>query len=357
MGNTEPYMTDPKRNFREQYPDAFFLSADEPDSLERHLKEVEWISVDEKIQGIECPGEGNMNLVLRVRTNQRSLIIKQARPWVEKYPQIAAPVKRVAAEAKYYLLHRHHPELRKHTPTPFGHDEENFLLALEDLGENSDFLRIYQRGSVVTHDELGVLVEYINLLHNTDFAEEGRTFPHNGELKALNHEHIFRYPYALDNGFDLDTIQEGLQKASIAYKTDQTLKARVDELGSVYLAKGPCLLHGDYYPGSWLSTEGGIKIIDPEFAHFGRPEFDVGVMLAHMTMAQMPNDLLRAVNDTYQRPSGFDDELAVAFRGVEMLRRIIGLAQLPLELELEEKRDLLEKGRSMILKPTLVKLD
>ena len=351
MRNPEQVMSDLERIFREQYPDAFVLNADEPDSLERHLKAVEWISADEKIMGIGHPGEGNMNLVLRVRTNQQTLILKQARPWVEKYPQIAAPVKRVEAEAKYYLLHRHHPNLKKHTPTPLGYDAENFLLALEDLGENADFLRHYQRGSVIKQDELTVLINYLSLLHNTDFGAEGRSFPDNTELRTLNHEHIFKYPYAIDNGFDLDTIQEGLQNASMAFKSDHALIARVDELGSVYLGSGPCLLHGDYYPGSWLSTEDGIRIIDPEFAHFGRPEFDVGVMLGHLKMTQMPNDTLKAMTDGYQRPNGFDDDLAVAFCGVEILRRIIGLAQLPLELTLEERRDLLEQGRNMILKP------
>lgn len=344
-------MSDLERTFREQYPGTFFLNAADPDSLERHLKEVEWISADEKIMGIGRPGEGNMNLVLRVKTNQQSLIIKQARPWVEKYPQIVAPVNRVEAEAKYYLLHRHQPDLKNRTPTPFGYDADNFLLALEDLGENADFLRLYQRGSVITQDELNVLVDYLSLLHNTDFGVEGRRFPDNAELKTLNHEHIFKYPYAIDNGFNLDTVLSGLQNASVAYKNDPALVERADELGSVYLGRGPCLLHGDYYPGSWLSTEEGIRIIDPEFAHLGRPEFDVGVMLGHMKLGQLPKDMFKTITDRYQRPNGFDANLAVAFCGVEILRRIIGLAQLPLDLALEERNDLLEQSRDMILHP------
>src|SRR2546421_5684303 len=36
-------------------------------------------------------GEGNMNYTLRIGTSERSFVMKQARPWVEKYPHIAAP--------------------------------------------------------------------------------------------------------------------------------------------------------------------------------------------------------------------------------------------------------------------------
>jgi 5-methylthioribose kinase len=342
-------MQDLKRRFHDQYPRAFFLNADEPDTLERHLKQLAWISADEKIQEIATPGQGNMNRVLRVRTDRQTLIVKQARPWVERYPHIDAPVNRVAAEAAYYRLQRDHPELTGHTPRLLGYDPANFLLVLEDLGENADFLRIYGRDDAITADELHVLIQYISLLHNTDFRLQGKTFPDNTQLRTLNHEHVFAYPYAVDNGFDLDTIQEGLQNASMAYKNDPALKQRAKELGRIYMATGPRLLHGDYYPGSWLSTRDGIRILDPEFAYFGRPEFDIGVMHAHLKMAETPKDNIRTISKEYHRPDGFDDNLARAFCGIEILRRIIGLAQLPLDLTLPAKIDLLEQARHMIL--------
>ena len=50
----------------------------------------------------ERAGEGNMNCVIRVKLPARSLILKQARPWVEKYPSIAAPIERASAEARFY---------------------------------------------------------------------------------------------------------------------------------------------------------------------------------------------------------------------------------------------------------------
>ena len=342
-------MHDPKQRFRQQYPDAFFLDVDEPDALEHHLKRLAWLGTDETIQATAIPGQGTMNRVIRVRTNRRTLIVKQARPLVEKYPEIDAPVNRVEAEASYYRFHRDHPELAEHTPKLLGFDPASFLLALEDLGENADFLRVYRRDDAITGDEIHVLIQYICLLHNMDFGAHRSTFPNNRQLRLLNHEHVFAYPYALDNGFDLDTVQQGLQQASMPFKNDPALKRRAKELGGLYMASGSCLLHGDYYPGSWLSTHKGIRILDPEFAYFGRPEFDIGVMRAHLKMAQTPEDIAQAVSDEYHRPDGFDDDLALAFCGIEILRRIIGLAQLPLDLTLPAKVDLLEQARHMIL--------
>ena len=48
----------------------------------------------ESVCGLGRAGEGNMNLTLRVQTEERSFILKQARPWVEKYPDIPAPKER-----------------------------------------------------------------------------------------------------------------------------------------------------------------------------------------------------------------------------------------------------------------------
>ena len=50
--------------------------------------------------------------------------------------------------------------------------------------------------------------------------------------------------------------------------------------GERYLAEGSTLLHGDYYPGSWMTVDDAVFVIDPEFSFKGFPEFDLGVMLS-----------------------------------------------------------------------------
>ncbi len=47
-----------------------------------------WLGPGERVERAARAGEGNMNRVLRVTTTARSLILKQARPWVENMTTI-----------------------------------------------------------------------------------------------------------------------------------------------------------------------------------------------------------------------------------------------------------------------------
>ncbi|MBK8314154.1 MAG: hypothetical protein IPL01_09085 [Acidobacteria bacterium] len=60
-----------------------------------------WLNTDERVISAGKAGEGNMNYTLRVETSDRSFILKQARPWVEKYPQVSAPWDRAIVEGSF----------------------------------------------------------------------------------------------------------------------------------------------------------------------------------------------------------------------------------------------------------------
>ena len=88
--------------FKAQFPNAYFFDENNLQRLPEYLLGKGLISHGEKILLTEKPGEGNMNFVRRVVTDKQSFILKQSRPWVEKYPQIEAPVERLDVEANYY---------------------------------------------------------------------------------------------------------------------------------------------------------------------------------------------------------------------------------------------------------------
>ena len=83
-----------------------------------------------------------MNLTLRVDTGQRSFIVKQSRPWVEKYPTISAPQDRVLTEATFYQAVSHCGEIAERMPRLLGRDQENRVALFEDLGATAEFSRI-----------------------------------------------------------------------------------------------------------------------------------------------------------------------------------------------------------------------
>ncbi len=325
------------------------LNAQEPQLLRDYLVRRGWIDESESIMTLEKPGEGNMNYILRISTPIRTLIVKQARGYVEKYPTIVAPAERAIIEGHFYEAVQDVPMLAEQMPHLLGLDPENNILVLEDLGRARDYTNLYQPGQLLGDDEQVVLTEYLANLHHHFAVVTPTPVFRNKAMRALNHEHLFVYPFQIDNGFDLDTVQPGLQELAMSYKTDSALKTAVQRLGDVYLADGPTLLHGDYYPGSWLRTDAGPKIIDPECCFYGSPEYDLGVFVAHLQLANQPGSTRKRVLGVYRETASFDEKLCQQFSAVEIMRRLIGLAPLPLPLSLDQKAQLLTDARKVFV--------
>lgn len=341
-------MNELKNRFLSLHPDQFFLEYS-VETVNNYLSEQNWLLDKEYVTGLEKPGEGNMNLVMRVITNQRSLILKQARPWVEKFPLIEAPVERNHVEAAYFTFVGKDPVLHSFSPEILAHDPFNYLLCLNDLGESADFTYLYNRETSLKSEHINDLVSYLSALHHLDC----RNFPLNQSMRVLNHEYIFRVPFRENNGLDLDRVQPGLSEASIPYKKNEGLQNALDRLGKFYLSEGPVLIHGDFFPGSWLQTRSGIKIIDPEFGFKGFAEFDLGVMIAHMVMSGQKNDRIQEIIERYHHRDDLDTRLLAGFAGTEILRRVLGVAQLPLTFSLEEKKYLMQMAEEWILDLTI----
>lgn len=315
------------------------------DTLRGYLIANKLMSNEAHISDYSKAGEGNMNFVMRLKTDQGSVILKQSRDYVNKYPQIAAPIERVVAENAFYNAINQNQLLVSFSPSVLHFDPDHHLLVLEDLGNGTDFSVIYNNQNLIAEDEITMLVNYLVQLHGL----EGVDFPSNREMKALNHEHIFHFPYLVDNGFNLDDVQSGLQDLAMKYKTDDLLKQKIAKVGERYLNNGKTLLHGDFYPGSWLKVGEEIKVIDPEFGFLGDPEFDLGVMLAHFEMSRISPQILDKCLSEYESERKVNKKLLRQYQGVEMMRRLIGIAQLPLFLSLEQKAVLLERAKSLIL--------
>jgi 5-methylthioribose kinase len=290
-------------------------------------------------------GEGNMNVVIRVKTNLKSFILKQSRSFVNKYPHIPAPEERILTEKAFYEAISFNNTLARNSPKMLDFCEESFIMVLDDLGNTADFTAIYKERELFTSQDAENLISYLTSLHGIEISN----FPDNSAMKALNHEHIFVYPFLEENGFDLNAVQPGLQETALWYKKAENLKKEIRKLGERYLEKGNHLLHGDFYPGSWMRGSDSIKVIDTEFAFLGDKEFDLGVMIAHLKLAKISPKMIEETKYLYLQSNKIDQKLLNQFTGIEMLRRLIGLAQLPLHLSLKEKQRLCTEASSMIL--------
>lgn len=311
-------------------------------TLQERLKQNGWLHEGEILETLETPGDGNMNVVIRVRTNRRSFILKQSRPYVRKYKEIDAPLQRIAVECRFYRSMKD-PLGQAHFPRILAYDPSHYLLQLEDLGDCRDMTYWYETRSI-DEEAFKKLIDILGIIHAQDPDED---FPSNLELRRLNHQHIFVLPFSASNDFSLDTIQPGLHALSIPYRDDAAIRQVADRIGEMYLAPGKVLLHGDYYPGSWMTKKHRVYVIDPEFSFPGFAEFDLGVMAAHAVITTGDRNYVRDIVKEYQGTAR--ESLVMQVAGIEILRRLIGRAQLPLERTLEEKEYLLKMARQMIL--------
>lgn len=328
----------------------FLLDLNQKDELFQYLEDQNWLLNNEKIESLTIPGAGNMNYVLRVTTSIRTFILKQSRGYVEKYPQIEAPINRVEVEVNFYKKIKDNKIITGYMPDILHVDLENFIVQMEDLGIGTDFSFLYGNKNKLSMVEVSELVSYLQQLHTQFVDNMPPVIFENLEMRKLNHEHIFVYPFLVDNGFDLNQVENGLQEIALKYKHDVALKERISTLGELYLQNGSELLHGDFYPGSWLKTSDGLKIIDPEFCFYGFLEFDLAVFLAHLHITQHNQDIIDAVYQNYASNRAIQHELLENFIGIEIMRRLIGLAQLPLKnIDLLQREKLLDYGYQLIM--------
>lgn len=317
--------------------------------IQAYLEAQEVLEEGETITSLAIPGEGNMNFTLRVTTNERSMIIKQSRSYVEKYPHVPAPADRCMREAEFYHLICTYASIGNMTPYLLLVDRESNILLMEDFGVSKDFTYLYHTNEVIDDQDLKTIMSFAANLHSLVTTDHIPFTIENMEMRKLNHEHMYIYPFMEDNGFHLNSICEGLQAVSMKYKQDEVLKTRILKMGEEYLKNGNTLLHGDYFPGSWLKASNGVKVIDPEFCFFGDPSFEVGVTIAHLYMANQPESTIQKAITYYKEIAPIDVAKVMQCAGLEIMRRILGLAQLPLKINLKQRIALLDRAYHFII--------
>lgn len=331
-----------------RHPQFPWLSSDDVAGVERILHDRELIDPALGVTGVAKAGEGNMNLTLRVTTEAGTVIVKQARPWVEKYDAIDAPWDRVLFEARFYARVASIPAVAERMPSLIGTDAEARMLVLSDLSEAHDLTHVYT-GGALRGQTLRELAVYAAALHAGTRGAADPTFA-NREMRTLNHAHIYDIPLRPDNGLDLDRFEPGLSTIARELQRDDRYVQAVRDTGKRYLADGDCLIHGDFFPGSWMADERKVYVIDPEFCFYGDAEYDLGNAAAHLALSGHSILALRDLLDAYTESCDrlLDDEWLARYAACEAMRRLIGVAQLPIPPSDGRRAQLLRRSREVI---------
>lgn len=228
---------------------------------------------------IERLSGGNINHVWRVHSKKRSLIAKYAPPYIASNPDIPLGSKRIEFEAKAMKLLALDGTLSDmatgdcRPPIILAFDPDRSLLLMEDIGDYTELNKLdFSETSPKTIGER--LGTFIGLLHKmTKGNRDLKKNFHNSEIQTVRYhvQYESAHEYA---SVDNDELRNQIKERS------RSLGKSLQEADT-----GKCLLMGDLWPSSvFVDENNSIRLIDWEFAHYGRPLQDVGHFAAHCWM-------------------------------------------------------------------------
>lgn len=312
-----------------------------PEKIQQYLKEKTFLTDTESIVSLTKAGDGNMNATLKVETSlDKMWVVKQSRPFVKKFPELDAPEERIIAESTFYsLIENKHPQ--KYSMPKLQFLDEVNRLAIFDFEKNSqDGTFLYAFGNegaaeISTELEKALIgiAEWLAGLHSMNVEDQlQNTVLQNREMAEFQRNQTLEVPFQkLMNQMKATLVPDPLYvEAWNAFRTSGFLSAR-NSLDTRFRRATTTLVHGDFFPKNWLFLpEGKVKIIDPEFCFFGPAEYDLGVMVAHLHLAGISPQIIGRIFTAYISKNPLADGLLTdSFARFEIIRRLIGLAKLP----------------------------
>ena len=302
-------------------------------------------------------GDGNLNLVFRVCSARSSVIVKQALPYLrvagESWPLTRH---RTRIEADAIEIHsKLAPGVLPHT---IHFNAAMSALVLEDLADH-----VTWREALIAGQSVEGVAETVGrycaavILGTSDLLLPSRQrkvlrrgFVYS-ELCLVTEDLIFTAPYV---DADSNRYDDEIAPLARALQHDRALRSAVAEMRFAFKTRDEALIHGDLHTGSVMTKAGDTRVIDLEFAFFGPFGFDPGVLLANLALSRLAHEesgnyafcgsvdryaleyWSALVEETkrlwdpdepwYARFLSHFLRDAGRFAGMEMIRRIVGLA-------------------------------
>lgn len=239
---------------------------------------------------VEEVGDGNLNLVFIVKGPQGAVVVKQALPYV----RLVGDSWPLPLERSYYE-HMALSEQAKHAPklVPkiYHYDRDLALIVMEYLTPH-----VIMRKGLIRGVEYPLFASHIaefmaQTLFNTSAlavpaAEHKKrigAFAGNTELCKITEDLVFTDPYRVAKLNRWTT--PFLDDIAAQFRNDEPLKIKVQERKLQFLTSAEAMIHGDLHTGSIMLTGQDTRVIDPEFAFVGPMGFDVGAVIGNLFLA------------------------------------------------------------------------
>ncbi len=257
---------------------------------------------------VEEVGDGNLNLVFKVRGPSGGIAVKQALPYVRLVGE-SWPLPLTRAHFEHLALvrqARHAPGL---TPAVIHYDADMALIAMELLEPH-----IIMRHGMIDGVVYPLFAEALStfaastLFHTSDLAMAAAdkkalvaNFADNTALCGITEDLIFTEPYTIAENNRWTSPQLDGLAASI--RADSDLKIAVSRLKVKFMSSTEAMIHGDLHTGSIMVTQTDTRIIDPEFAFVGPMGFDTGAVIANLLLnyfSQIGHERPPGARDSYR---------------------------------------------------------
>ncbi len=234
-------------------------------------------------------GDGNLNYVYMVKTAKKSVILKQAVPFLrcvgEEYPLSRI---RMTFEIEALKIEKNIcPTL---VPEIFYSSHEMSVVVMQNLDKHKIL-----RKEMINRVQFPLLSEHISTfladtlfftsnfyLNATHKKENVKKFI-NIELCNITEDFIFTHPYENNDTNEYNPKLDMLHVKR--FREDKDVKAAVLKMKYKFMTNTQALLHGDLHSGSIMLNKDETYVIDPEFAFYGPIGFDVGIYLANLIMS------------------------------------------------------------------------
>lgn len=234
-------------------------------------------------------GDGNLNLVFVVTAPLGQVIVKQAVPYLrlvgDSWP---LPLNRSFFE--YQALVRHSSRDPGRVPQVFHFDETQAMIVMHYLTPHVILRKSVVRG--VQHPHLaGHMGRFLarSIFRGSPLALSGAVlrqemalFSGNTVLSDITETLVFTDPYF---AAPRNRHTPGLEPFIAPLRADRAMRIASQEAKHAFVSKTETLMHGDLHSGSLMVTAEDTQVIDPEFAMYGPMGFDVGMFMANLLLA------------------------------------------------------------------------
>lgn len=228
-------------------------------------------------------GDGFVNFLFRIKTQNKSIIVKQARPYLKAIDGYSIPVSRNKLE--YETLKLRNSIVPQYIPNIYFVDHDSNIFIMEDVA-HLNILRFQLNNMTAFYNFPKQCAEYLatSNFYTSEFFLDTHTYRNllssfvNSEMrKVMENVAFIRGFFGL--GYS-DAEKDLILMSDQVWANDKVI-LECYKLRDIFMKKCECLIHGDLHTSNIFVGQSEMKIIDMEYTFIGPASFDMGYLLAN----------------------------------------------------------------------------